>query len=521
MAINSVENSIKTNFSAAIRNVGQTISSSASSIATGLEKDTLDISKNSATQKPAKNLWEEIKNLLSEKIKKFITQIGNWITELFSTPNTHNLMPEKEPKPQLNNSVSNSPMREASKEEVQPAASVINDSAKPDTSSIAANHNSEFLPAREAISQEPDELHQPLGHESTQMKPKEAEHTIKDHAQIFEKKDATPAVADTHPIARDNSAPQGLETSLDSMASQKQQITKSPEPVKPEMQNQAIQTDPIESAIPAQEIKDEPVKSLESKKSVTEPETQPAEQEPVDKAEIKPTEATDTVQKSPQKPDLVEQSVQSDPPSVPALKDADAESVQPTKPAIQAKPLSKTEEFELVSQDLQKTQKRISSHLKNLGERFSQGALPSPLTELNIEGHSPVFHLLNAGIDHHIGRLDPTDWEDSAVATLQDLNAKFKSIPTHTEEELTQHIQKNVKKSLLNSRLQSMRQFHFKATESLEAINQYITKNANSWWPGYAVKKPDVDTIAELDKAVKEYGNAVDRLHTWAAPYIN
>ena len=374
MAINSVENGIKASSSAVIRKVEQTISSSESSAATGLKKDTLDISKNSTPLQPAQCLWEEIKN--------YFAQIWNWLKGLFSAQNSKNLKPMEEPKLKNNGSAADTSMGKATEEKAQPVSPVIN-----------------------------------------------------------------------------------TETLLDSTPSPKQQVIKT-EPVKPKMQSQATQTDPIESTVQVQEIKDEPLKS---------------------------TKATETVGENPKKPTLVNQ-------------------------ATHTKPLSKIEEFEFISQDLQNTQKRISSHLNNLQQRFNQGALPTPLTELNIDGHSPVFHLLNAGIDHRIGWLDPTDLEDSTIATLQELSAKFKS--AHTPEEQARLIPQNVKKHLLDSsRLQSMRQFHFKASESLDAINQYIDKYANSWWPGYAVSQPDVATIAELSKAVEEYGLAANRLHSWAAPY--
>ena len=378
MAINSVENGIKASSLGVIRKVEQTISSSESSAATGLKKDTLDIPKNSRPLQPTPCLWEEIKN--------FFAQIWNWLKGLFSTQNSKNLKPMEESKLQTNGSASSASMGEATKKKAQPVSPVINGSAK-------------------------------------------------------------------------------TETLLDSTPSPKKPVTK-PEPVKPKMQSQATQTDPIESTVQVQEIKEEPLKS---------------------------TKATETVGENPKKPTLVNQ-------------------------ATQTKPLSKIEEFEFISQDLQNTQKRISSHLNNLQQRFNQGALPTPLTELNIDGHSPVFHLLNAGIDHRIGWLDPTDLEDSTIATLQELSAKFKS--AHTPEDQARLIPQNVKKHLLDSnRLQSMRQFHFKASESLDAINQYIDKYANSWWPGYAVSQPDVATIAELSKAVEEYGLAANRLHSWAAPY--
>lgn|GEM_PF-5498534 len=204
-------NAAKTGFSAATRKVEEAASSSAAS---GLEKDTLDISKNATAQKPAKGVWGRIKNAF--------TQIWNWLKRLFSSKKTPK--PAEESKPQVINSTPDSPVQEAVEHKAKLASSVKKPATpvkkkvkQSETASDTKSSDHESSKPREASKPKPwwnEGLYMPFSLEAKRLKLEEVEAFLKDHPKFFEEKDSRHGISNMHYAARDNSDPRVFEALL-------------------------------------------------------------------------------------------------------------------------------------------------------------------------------------------------------------------------------------------------------------------------------------------------------------------
>ena len=127
MAINPVKSGIEASLSATTRKVEQTTSSSTAS---GAKKDTLNISKNSTTQKPTQGFRAKIKHFFNQIWETVFVKPWSYLKKYFSTQKSTKPEPKVESKQQTKNSTSVSTAQHPVAEKTQPTSAVTQESVQ-------------------------------------------------------------------------------------------------------------------------------------------------------------------------------------------------------------------------------------------------------------------------------------------------------------------------------------------------------------------------------------------------------